>query len=204
MGAFDKAKFFDACRRGVMGPTLDTGEVSGAERILDAMAGAPLADTAYALATAWHETAHEMLPIREMGSNRYLFRMYDPAGDRPSMAKKMGNVFPGDGVLFCGRGYVQLTWRSNYRRAGQKLGYPLEGNPDLAMRPDIAAAILREGMDDGWFTGKGFRDYLPAVGPANRAAFRSARRIINGMDKADLIAGYAEQFQQALIAGGWR
>lgn len=204
MSTFNKAKFFDACRAGVMGPTLDPDEVSGSERILDAMRGAPLADTAYALATAWHETAHTMQPVREHGGPRYFFRMYDPGGDRPSLARKMGNIYPGDGALFCGRGYVQLTWRSNYRKAGQLLGYPLEGNPDLAMRPDIAAAIMRQGMDAGWFTGKTFRDYLPASGAASRTQFRQARRIINGMDKADLIAGYAEQFQQALLAGGWR
>jgi putative chitinase len=204
VGTFDKAKFFDNCRSGVMGPALDNDEVSGAEHILQAMAGAPLADTAYALATAWHETAHEMQPIREHGGTAYFYRMYDIGGQRPSMARKMGNVFPGDGALFCGRGYVQLTWRSNYRRAALELGYPLEGNPDLAMRPDIAAQIMRRGMAEGWFTGKSFRDYLPASGPASRTSFRQARRIINGMDKADLIAGYAEQFQQALLAGGWR
>ncbi len=50
----DRKAFFDACRKGVMGPTLDGDEVSGTSAILDAMAGAPLAATAYALATAWH------------------------------------------------------------------------------------------------------------------------------------------------------
>ena len=39
----DKAKFFDACRKGVMGPTLDDNEVSGAGFILDAMQGDPIA-----------------------------------------------------------------------------------------------------------------------------------------------------------------
>lgn len=195
--------FFDACRKGVMGPTLDGGEVSGAGAIIDAMASAPLADTAYALATAWHETAHTMQPIREFGGTAYLRRMYDVEGQNPARARKMGNVTPGDGPRYCGRGYVQLTWRSNYRKAGEKLGYPLEGNPELAMRPDIAAQIMRRGMAEGWFTGKSFRSYLPAEGPATLAEFKAARRIINGTDKADLIAGYAVQFQAALAAGGW-
>lgn len=199
----NRQAFFDSCRKGVMGPTLDADEVSGAEAILDAMAGAPLAYTAYALATAWHETAHTMQPIREFGGPAYLKRMYDITGQRPKLAKGMGNTVPGDGVRYCGRGYVQLTWRANYRRAGEKLGYPLEGNPELAMRKDIAAQIMRRGMEEGWFTGKAFSHFLPADGPANRAAFMSARRIINGRDKEALIADYAVQFQAALVAGGW-
>lgn len=199
----NRQAFFDSCRKGVMGPTLDADEVSGAEAILDAMAGAPLAYTAYALATAWHETAHTMQPIREFGGTAYLKRMYDITGQRPKLAKGMGNTVPGDGVRYCGRGYVQLTWRANYRRAGEKLGYPLEGNPELAMRKDIAAQIMRRGMEEGWFTGKAFSHFLPADAPANRTAFMNARRIINGRDKEALIADYAVEFQAALVAGGW-
>lgn len=199
----DQKAFFDACRAGVMGPTLDNDEVTGAGAILDAMAGAPLAWTAYALATAWHETAHSMQPIKEYGGPSYLTRMYDPNGQRPALAKANGNTSPGDGVKYCGRGYVQLTWRNNYRRAGDKIGYPLEGNPDLALRPDIAAIIMRRGMEEGWFTGKAFDHFLPKTGKADRSAFVNARRIINGADKAGMIADYALRFQDALVAGGW-
>lgn len=195
--------FFDHCRAGVMGPTLDADEVNGAGAILDAMAGTPLAWCAYALATAWHETAHSMQPIKEFGGPSYFFRMYDPQGQRPSLAKANGNVHPGDGAKYFGRGYVQLTWRNNYRRTGEKIGYPLEGNPDLALRPDIAAQIMREGMEEGWFTGKAFAHFLPRAGVADRAAYVNARRIINGADKAGQIADYAVRFQDALVAGGW-
>jgi predicted chitinase len=55
--------------------------------------------------------------------------------------KDLGNVNPGDGVRYKGRGYVQLTGRANYRTYGNKIGVDLENNPDLAKRPDIAAAI---------------------------------------------------------------
>ena len=200
---FDAAVFFDVCRNGVMGPTLDGGEVSGSEALLAAMAGAPLSWTAYALATAWHETAHTMQPIREMGGPAYLRRMYDVQGNRPSLARKMGNREPGDGARYCGRGYVQLTWRNNYKLAGAKLGLPLEVNPDMAMKPNVAAMIMRQGMTDGWFTGKAFKHYLPAQGVASKPSFVEARRIINGLDKAALIAGYALEFQRALVKGGW-
>ena len=198
----NEAAFFGACRAGVMGPTLDQNEVTGTKAILAAMQDKPLSWCAYALATAWHETAHTMQPVKEYGGASYFFRMYDPQGQRPRLARTNGNVHPGDGVKFCGRGYVQLTWRANYKRAGEKLGYPLESQPDLAMRPDIAAAIMRRGMEEGWFTGKAFVDYLPKIGPAGRGQFSAARRIINSMDKSLTIADYAVGFQKALIAGG--
>lgn len=55
-----------------------------------------------------------------------------------------------------------------------------------------------------WSDSRGRRavDYLPAI--AHRAQFVAARRIVNGTDKPDLIAGYAETFQAGLQAGGWR
>jgi putative chitinase len=199
----DAKAFFDACRAGIMAPSLDNDEVSGATAILDAMKGAPLAYCAYALATAWHETAHTLQPVKEYGGPTYYTRMYDINGNRPELAKANGNTFPGDGQLFCGRGYVQLTWRNNYRRAGAETGYPLEGNPELAMRPEIAAQIMRKGMDEGWFTGKSFASFLPASGPATLGQFFNARRIINGTDRAATIADYAVKFQDALVLAGW-
>lgn len=196
--------FFDGVRAGLLGPKLDEGEVTGCQSILEACAGFPVAWTAYALATAYHETAHTMLPIKEYGGDKYFFRRYDIEGQNPSLAKRLGNTVPGDGAKYAGRGYVQITGRANNERAGKKLNIDLINNPDLALNKDIAARILREGMRDGWFTGKRLADYLPASGAATRSQFRSARRIINGVDKADLIASYALDFQNALIASGWK
>lgn len=196
--------FFDALRKGILGPTLDADEVSGCNAILAAMEGAPLSHTAYALATAYHETASTMQPIEERGGPSYFFRMYDIAGARPTLAKQNGNICSGDGCKFFGRGYVQLTWRANYKRAGDNLGVDLCADPDKALHPEIAAKVLRQGMDAGWFTGKRFGSYLPSKGRASREAFVSARRIINGTDKAAKIAGHALEFQAALEAGGWQ
>lgn len=196
-------KFFDKCRATVMGPDLDDNEVSGANAILTALDGLPKSWVAYALATAWHETAHSMQPIKEFGGPTYFTRMYDIKGRNPARAKSMGNTSPGDGPKYCGRGYVQLTWKVNYAKAGTKLSADLVNNPDLAMQPDIAAGILRHGMREGWFTGKSFQSYLPASGLATREQFIAARRIINGTDKAAAIAKYALEFQDALVAGGW-
>lgn len=195
--------FFDVLRKGLLGPTLTAQEVDGCNAVLKAMEGAPLSWTAYALATAYHETASTMQPIREYGGPTYFTRMYDVSGARPKMAIANGNTCAGDGPKFCGRGYVQLTWKNNYQRAGKECGVDLVAYPDKAMQPDVAAKIMRQGMEKGWFTGKGFADYLPAKGRAERKAFTDARRIINGTDRAAQIAEHALQFQTALEAGGW-
>lgn len=191
----DRARFFDSVRAGLLGPTLTPSEVSGCSAILDAMAGAPLAYTAYALATAFKETARTMQPIAERGGPAYLSK-YDDAKRFPTL----GNTKPGDGVRYAGRGYVQLTGRANYAKAGAKLGIDLITRPDRALEQPIAAKIMRLGMTEGWFTGKKFASYLPAVDPATLAEFTEARRIINGTDSAAEIAGYAVQFQKALRA----
>jgi hypothetical protein len=207
--AFDKAAFFAVLRNGPLRHSKPS-QVTGTEAILKAMQGAPLAWTAYALATAWLETNKTMQPVRESywlslaAANAYAKRRYDIKGERPDKARELGNTVPGDGALYMGRGYVQLTGRTNYTRAAAKTGFPLVGNPDLAMRTDIAAEIMREGMTQGWFTGRGFVAFLPSGGPASLAQFTQARRIINGLDKAAEIAGFALAFQAALIAGDWK
>lgn len=196
--------FFDRVRGvDLLGPVLTPTEVAGCNAILAACDGWPLAYTAYALATAYHETAGTMQPIKERGGDEYLRRNYDVTGRDPIRARKMGNVEPGDGVRYCGRGYVMLTWHVNYLRAERETGEKIMANPDLAMRPDIAARIMRLGMGEGWFTGRKLANYLPAAGRATRAQFTKARAIINGADKAEKIAEEAMDFQEALAAGGW-
>jgi putative chitinase len=195
--------FFGALRQGLLGPTLTAEEVNGCSAVLDAMEGSPLSWTAYALATAYHETASTMLPIREYGGQSYFTRMYDVTGARAQMALANGNTCAGDGVKYCGRGYVQLTWKNNYKRAAEHCGVDLVAKPDLALNPEIAAKILREGMTSGWFTGKSFSSYLPAIGRATSGQYARARFIINGSDKAQQIAGHAKEFENALVAGGW-
>lgn len=200
--AFDKAAFF-AVLRGTALRHQKPSQVAGTETILEHLKGLKTSWVAYALATTWHETAATMQPIKEHGGDAYFFRMYDKDGKRPHVARDLGNTQPGDGARFAGRGYVQLTGRRNYQRAGVAVGKSLIANPDLAMQPDIAAEIMRAGMIEGWFTGRKFASALPDA-VASREQFREARRIINGTDKADKIAGYALDFQAALIAGGWK
>jgi putative chitinase len=196
--------FFDQLRSGLLGPILTAEEVNGCNAVLSAMEGAPLSWTAYALATAYHETASTMQPIKEYGGASYFTRMYDVSGARPQLALQNGNACAGDGPKYCGRGYVQLTWKNNYAKAAQECGVDLVAYPDKALDPTIAAKVMRRGMTEGWFTGKSFSSYLPVAGRATSGQFFFARHIINGSDKAQQIAAHAIEFQRALEAGGWR
>jgi hypothetical protein len=62
--------------------------------------------------------------------------------------KALGNVKAGDGALFKGRGFVQLTGRANYQQYGQALGIDLESTPDLANAPEVAAVLLASFLAD--------------------------------------------------------
>lgn len=170
---------------------LNLTQVAGFEVLLKAMTGWRSEWVAYGLATSWHETGATMQPIKEYGGPSYFHKMYDINGSRPAKARELGNLAPGDGALFAGRGYVQITGRTNYRKFG------IEAAPDAAMKTDVAARILREGMEGGRFTGKGLNDFAPTD-------FKGMREIINGTDKDDLIAGYAVKFLAALRAGTWQ
>lgn len=180
----DRAKFFDAVRRQPFAGHLTAPQVAGMEAILDACPpDLGVEKTAYCLATTFHETARTMQPIEEFGRGKG--RSYGPTG-------------------FWGRGFVQLTWQANYAKATKELrargvlkaSEDLVKTPALAMRPDVAAAILFYGMIEGWFTGKKLGDFFVP----GRSDPKGARRIINGTDCDALIAGYHAQFRVALIA----
>lgn len=142
--------------------------------------------TAYALATIAHETAWTFEPIIERGSRSY-FDKYN-AGTR--IGKRLGNTEEGDGFKYRGRGFTQITGRSNYRKFG------IEDNPEAALDPETAVHILERGMTEGMFTGKKLSDYINKKG----TDYFNARRIINGTDKAAEIAKYAADLEFYLKA----
>lgn len=147
---------------------------------------------AYLLATAKWETAHTMQPISERGAKAH-FDKYEPS---TKIGKALGNTQKGDGYLFRGRGYVQLTGRANYQKASVKLRTDVSSDtdlvhtPDRALEPVTAARILIRGCIEGWFTGKKLSDY---------ATFLNMRRVVNGLDHASEIAKLADGFRAALF-----
>ena len=134
---------------------------------------------AYILATTLWETAHKMKPIREMGGEKYL---------------KSKKYYP-----YVGMGYVQLTWRTNYKKASHELGVDFVANPKLLLKPEYAKVILVVGMIEGWFTGKKLSDYITL----EKSDFVNARRIINGTDKKHEIAKLAREYDYLLLLEGY-
>lgn len=168
-------------------------QLAGLDLIRDASTGLPIKHRAYILATAYHETGATMQPVREafgVSDNDTIARL-DRAWAKGQLrwVSKPYWRKDADGKAWYGRGFVQLTFRDNYKRAGDKLGVDLVANPDLAMHPEVSVRILVRGMVEGWFTGKRMADYPDYV---------SMRRVVNGTDRAALIAGYADKFEAAL------
>lgn len=181
--------FFDSIRASLFNGSMSQNQVSGINFLLKATEGLPLRHRAYILATAHHETGPassnlHWTPRREIWGPTEAQKRYEGRKD-------LGNTQPGDGKKFAGRGYVQITGRTNYQKASGLVGKDLVANPDLALDPEIAAKIIVHGMVNGWFTGKKLSDYDQYTG---------MRRVVNGTDKAELIAGYAEKFEKALKA----
>jgi putative chitinase len=208
----DYGRLYDFLRNNkLLGPTISGTEFQGCDEIIKACARGnfPVSFTAYALATSYLETGATMQPIQERGGAEYFKRMYDILGARPAKARELGNLTPGDGARYHGRGYVQLTGKRNYQIATTKLralglNVDLVANPDLALRPDVAAAIMVLGMSEGWFTGRKLSDDLLAHGPSSLSQFTASRDIINGKDRADEIGHFAIDFQTGLQAGGYK
>ena len=187
-GLQQPAAFYDYIRgdAGELFPKFSATQLQGIEAILAYGAGKlPLSWMAYVLATAYHETGKIMQGVKEG------FNLSD------AWRQKNLRYYP-----WYGRGLVQLTWEKNYQAAGELIGENLIAVPDRALDLTIGVKILVEGMLTGLFTGKKLRDYLP--NEPTRVQYAAARRIINGTDKADLIAGYAIEFAKALKLGDWR
>ncbi len=201
MSSINRKFFFDTVRLTLFDGRLRQGQVEGLTAFLDYWEEKHAAKDdrwlAYVLATAHHEVDKTFKPIKEYGGDRYFHRMYDIEGNRPHVARDLGNLAKGDGVQFHGRGFVQLTGRANYADWEQRLGVDLTSNraaSDKVLDTEIATQILFEGSILGTFTGKNLGNYLEGV----REDWRGARRVINRLDKANTIASYAIAYYRAI------
>lgn len=145
---------------------------------------------AYILATAYHETAMTMRPVRETlaTSDKQAITRLDSAFAKGQL-KWVKTPYWRDGWF--GRGYVQLTHKVNY----DKMRVTKEG----ALQRDTATRVLVDGMMDGVFTGRKLGDYVTL----QKSGFIAARAVVNGNDRAKDIAKYAEQYDAMLKAEGY-
>jgi hypothetical protein len=200
MAKINRPFFYSHVRAALFDGSLRQSQVDGFEAILDywetTYAGKDDRWLAYLLATAHHETNRTIAPIKEYGGDKYFRDRYcpPPRGKLPHVARALGNTQAGDGPKYCGRGFVQLTGRRNYTDWKGRLGVNLVDSPELAMGLAVATRILVDGSILGTFTGKKLGNYFS--GPT--ADWRNARRVINNVDKADLIKSYALKYYAAI------
>jgi putative chitinase len=202
---FNRDVFFNVVRGTLFHGSFTQQQVDGMDAILDAWEDNPRSDNlkhlSYPLATTAHETGFTMAPIEEYGKGQGM---------------DYGAADPETGQTYYGRGYVQLTWRDNYARADEELNIgpedSLEWHAERALDHYVAAEIMFQGMEEGWFRGddKG-RQTLDRYFSDTKDDSYGAREIING-DKSkvpswsggvsigNLIKGYHIQFLAALEA----
>jgi hypothetical protein len=165
---------------------------------------------AYILATTRAETGLAYMPVEE----RWDLNFHDVCGIRcdrgPHTATSQqdyfnfwysgvngnGNYDSGDGFRYRGRGYVQITGRGKYADLGTSLNLDLVNSPDLALDAANSYLIISYGMRAGAFTGYGLSDYITD----GATDYVNARRIVNGVDRAEEIAGAAAKFEAILRA----
>lgn len=217
----NKDVFFKGVRETVFGGKLSQSQVDGIEALLDACDKEGVKDlrqVAYILATPMIETGGTFEPITEslnysetslrskfprritdVEANRY-GRNANHIADQQAIgntvyggqwgADNLGNIHTGDGYLYRGRGLVQTTGRRLYTIFGYA------DNPEKVATLEVSADIMVRGMRDGTFTGKKLSDYFDG----DTEDWRNARRIVNGTDRADDIAGYGRKFYAQLKA----
>lgn len=106
----------------------------------------------------------------ESGSLRYVRELADGKGYEGR--KDLGNINPGDGIKFKGRGLIQITGRTNYKLLTESLKVDFISHPEKLEEPEYAA------LSAGWFW---FTKGLNAISDTDNFLLVSIR--INGKNK---------------------
>jgi hypothetical protein len=67
--------------------------------------------------------------------------------------------------------------------------------PERALEPEVSAAVAVLGATEGWFSGRKLKDYFAGT----RSDWVDSRAIINGHDRAALVAHFGLGFYAAML-----
>ncbi len=163
--------FFDRIRHALFAGRMTQGQVDGVTRILD------YRDSAWPKMSD-DELAYLLATVKHETAHT-MQPVREMGGERYLKSKP---YYP-----WVGEGLVQVTWEANAKKFGAR-------KPGDLMTWPIALRAAFEGMIKGVFTGKKLANYIGD----GKVDYIGARRIINGTDKARLIAAYAHSFRDAL------
>lgn len=178
-------------------------QVDGINRYVDAMhedKGITYAQAAYILATVWHETAREMEPIEEFGKGKgrpYGTWYKNSKGEQYSFKNGTRDsvyLYSEYPHLYYGRGDTQNTWFDNYEKLSKVFNVDFLNQPELLLTEEWSTKVTIFSMKNGLYTGRKLSDYIYQ----SKKDYINARRIVNGTDRAKLIAEYAADFEYAL------
>ncbi len=134
----------------------------------------------FGILTAWRTAAFLAQIAHESGQLTFMAEIWGPTAQQrryepPSdLATRLGNSEPGDGLRFKGRGFLQITGRSNYAACSVALfgaAGVLLGRPELLEGADAAARSA------GWFWS---RRGLNELADAGRSGFKEITKRMNG------------------------
>jgi putative chitinase len=195
----NRTTFYTYVKRAPFGGRLSPQQKDGLEYILtyweNHYSKLDIRWLAYALATTFHETGYRMQPIKEtvqishkdwQPSDKEVIRRLDAAFAKGLLGSVKTPYWRSG---YFGRGLVQITHKDNYAKFG------IAESPDKALDWPISLRILFDGMIRGMFAPG---HHLGRYFNASIEDPKGARRIINGKDKAGLIADYYHNFLGAL------
>lgn len=105
------------------------------------------------LAAFMAQCAHEsdnFKTMNEYGTPERFARKYDIQYN-PAKAKQLGNTKPGDGIKYRGRGYIQLTGKYNYEKAGEWISKFVNHPVDFVSNPDLVATPTAAALSSIWY-----------------------------------------------------